>query len=275
MAVSISKAWDETSAILRADGKLVASVVAALIMLPVALDTLISPPAAEMAGEAPAIGGPIGFVVLMIGLVGQVALTAIGLNRGATVGEAIRIGASRFLRVLGAGLLFFVPLVILLSALLVGSSGVEGVSTLPARIATGDITGQESLAVLVWLIVLIVLGVRFSLSTSVAVAEGGGPVALLRRSWALTKGHFWRILGFVLLLGLGLLVVSTAATALIGFLVTATLGAAEPMSVAALLLGLAGGIFQGLFVAIYMLMLARIYVQAASVDASVPTVERA
>jgi hypothetical protein len=49
------------------------------------------------------------------------------------------------------------------------------------------------LPVLVWLMV------RWAVAVPAALAEGIGPVRALGRSWALTRGHWWRLFGILLI----------------------------------------------------------------------------
>ncbi len=43
---------------------------------------------------------------------------------------------------------------------------------------------------------MIMLAVRFSVSTAAIVVDGCGPIAAIGRSWNLTRGNYWRVLGF-------------------------------------------------------------------------------
>jgi uncharacterized membrane protein len=56
------------------------------------------------------------------------------------------------------------------------------------------------------LILLIIPGifwaVRFSFSPIVVIDTKLGPVASMKESWAITKGQFWKILGFWVVIGL-------------------------------------------------------------------------
>jgi hypothetical protein len=269
MALSISKAWDETRAILGKDGKLVVVVVAALVMLPVALNTMIDPAPAMPATSAEArTGNPLGLLVLFITLIGQVAVTAIGLKAGTSVGEAIGIGARKFLPVLGAAFLLFLPMVILLMIILAAAFGSDEMLAMQQRLAAGQMDGSLVLVVLVWAALFLLVAVRLCLTVPIAIAETSNPVSMLQRSWAITKGHFWKIFGFVALLAIATLVVMLAASSVFGIIVELTAGTPEPMSLAGLLLGLMAGAVQAAFVAIYMLMLARIYAQLAPATAT-------
>jgi hypothetical protein len=77
----------------------------------------------------------------------------------------------------------------------------------------------------------------------------------------MTRGSFWKLLGFVLLLAIAFAVAGLAISAVVGTLVTLAFGRPEPWSVSLLLIALVGGLIQAAFVTIYSAMLARIAVQ--------------
>lgn len=54
------------------------------------------------------------------------------------------------------------------------------------------------LLILLYVVVLVVVVVRLIFATQAVVLENHGPVAALRRSWELSRGSFWRILGSLL-----------------------------------------------------------------------------
>jgi hypothetical protein len=70
-----------------------------------------------------------------------------------------------------------------------------------------------TLAIVGGLILLVIPGlifvIRFSVSPSAAVVEGVRGSDALRRSWELTKGHFWRIVGITVVAGVLAAVVSS------------------------------------------------------------------
>ncbi|KEY99875.1 membrane protein, partial [Sphingomonas sp. BHC-A] len=100
--------------------------------------------------------------------------------------------------------------------------------------------------------------VRLLLLNPVVIDGTEGVMASLRHGWALTRGHFWRLFGFILALTLLSAIVGGAAQAVFGL-------------VGALIGGQAGGRLIGgvaaaavsTVVQVYMLvMLARLYRQA-------------
>jgi uncharacterized membrane protein YjgN (DUF898 family) len=108
---------------------------------------------------------------------------------------------------------------------------------------------------------MIFLAIRMLMTSAVASAEGLGPVAILRRSWELTAGNWWRLFGFFLLFVIAALVVVVAVSSALALIIKMTFGSLEPLTVGALVLALVGQIIAATISVLLMVMLARIYVQ--------------
>jgi hypothetical protein len=130
------------------------------------------------------------------------------------------------------------------------------------------------LPMLLLFVALLVVTIRLLPLVALVACEKVSPFAALKRTWALTQGHFWRLLGFLLMLAVAFLIVALTVGAVIGTLVTFTLGQPEPWSISLVLIALAGGLVQAGFVMVYIAMLARIYAQLGAGQATVPEVKR-
>ena len=257
--LSISKAWDETRAILGRDGRHIATVAAALVLLPTALATTIAPTNPEVTGEPKAM--LFGLIANLLSLVGTLSITAIALKPGVTVGESIAVGARRLPVVLGAMLMFFLPMAVLLAIIIAPNASGD---TPQAMIESLSNAGAAvNLIVLLWAIALLYLFIRFMFVSPVAIADNAGPVALLKRSWALSRGNVLRLLGFLVMLIILLLVLSAVAGVMGGIVAALVAGPPEPMSVSALVVGLMAGLATMVVVILSALMAARLYVQGA------------
>ena len=147
------------------------------------------------AGETPWWIDLIAVLASLVALGGQLALIRLALGPSITVGGAIAHGMRRlpiyFLAVLMLVIALFVaaiPLALLLSAL--------GVPINQRPVPMSPALALVSIAVL---IVVLIIGVRLIMSSSVASAEDVGPIQILKRSWRLTSGNFLPLLGFVLI----------------------------------------------------------------------------
>jgi hypothetical protein len=267
-ALSISQAWEETKARIASDGRLMMVVAAALILLPQTMVTLIAPPEMLSGIRPPNSFLWLAFVAALIGMVGQLAIIRLALGPATSVGEAMVLGAKRFLPAMVA-LLFLTLLLFAIAIpavlLLAGTGGFDAA-------ATGQGTGGLGIAILVILIAAILIGARFVMVLPVAAAEAGGPISILKRSWALARGHYLRLVAFIGLLIVVLLFV-TLAVQIVAGLILNLLFEFEPFSVGALFYGLIAGAAQAALTVVFSVMLARIYLQLAgrgSLDVTVP-----
>lgn len=257
--VSISRAWTETREIMAREGKLLITVAAALFLLPQVLVTLIS---GESAQASPAEVGPamiLTLIAAIIGLVGQLAVARLAAGPAASVRDAIGHALKRTLPLLGALILLIVALaiIVIVAAMILAALGaieLEGGRPQGGNLVT---------LLLVMLIPMFYLAVRLLPMTPVAALERSGPIAILRRSWDLTRGHWLRLAGFVLLFVIAALILMAFVALIAGLITTALFGKAEPMTVGALIVALLTGIAQALVTLVYVVMLSRIYVQLA------------
>ena len=72
------------------------------------------------------------------------------------------------------------------------------------------------------------LSVKFAFISLAVILEGLGPVDALKRSWNLSKGSFWRVLGRLIIIGLVVGVIGMVLGAIIG----AILGVGASLSTA-------------------------------------------
>ena len=252
MALSISKAWDETKAILVRDGRLIGAVALALFVLPGLILDLSYPDTPPATFPKPGLWVAVALAVMVVSLSGQLAMIRLAMGPQLTVAEAIRHGVSRFLSYLGAVLIWLLPLATIGYAL---SNQVLANPDNPQPAA--------ALGLLVLTAVFAYFSVRFSLNAAVASAESASPLVILRRSWALTAGHWWRLFGFVFLFGVAVLALLIAVEAIIGIFAKLALGGMEQGTVGGLLVALVSQLVSAVAYSTFFVMLARIYVQLA------------
>jgi hypothetical protein len=259
-SLSITAAWNESADYLKEHFGPLYTLAVALITLPnVALQAF--GPGVIVPGEALEPGPWLLLVpvVLVLGITGSLAVSSLALGRAATIGEAISHGFRRFAPMLGATLILIVALCIVIVPLVL-ATGLKPTDLLAPSPATA---GKVVLAMLVVALLALFFGVRLLLMTPVAAAERAGPLAIIARSWALTSGHFWKLLGFILLLGVAAMVVIAVATMVLGLLVTAIAGPPAPGTTGGLVMLLVGGLINAVFLVVMTTMVARIYLQLA------------
>lgn len=251
--VSISQAWDETRAILARDGKLISSVALALLVLPAVVLNVLLPNGVTAGTAEQGIWVVVGVIVLLLTFTGQLSVLRLAMEPHISVGEAIRHGAVRVLPFFGAFFLWVLPCLVL------GSIPYGVIRSHPTQPSTA--AALELLAVMA---VAIFLAIRLLLIGPIASAEEGGPLRIIRRSWDLTKGNWWRLFGFVLVFAIGAMILILAVSNGLGLLVRLTTGPVTKLSVGGLLLLLVGQVLTAAIYVVLFVMQARIYFQLAA-----------
>lgn len=255
--LSITDAWNETASFMGREGRLALPVGFMLIALPGAIVQAATP--AAQPNQLPEPGPWLALVpfALVVTLIGNLAISVLALRPGISVGEALQQGARRFLPVLGAALLVglgsmaaLLPVVLLAAGFAV-ALGIPALAALPALLVIP---------------LLIFLWTRLLLANPIGAVETGGPVTILKRSWSLTAGHFWQLLGFLILLLIVAVVASGAVAAVGGTVIALAFGPPQPDSLSFYLLLILSTLIQAGLATVFGVMVARIYAQLAPPD---------
>ncbi|HEX7741371.1 MAG TPA: hypothetical protein VF442_02865 [Sphingobium sp.] len=256
--MSIGKAWEETVAFVTRERSLLFPVALLFVALPGLVVQEMTPP--ELASWTMAKSTlptvPTSFwVAMLLGVVmiwfGSLALFALALRPGISVKEALRLSLERLPVRMGTAL---VVLGALLAAVVVATIVVVALTLVakPAGAALAMLLGIGVGALAIF------ASVRLLLLNPVVIDGSKGVMDSLRHGWTLTRGHFWRLLGFILILTLLSGIVGGAAQAVFG-VIGGLIGGPDG---ARLTGGIAAAIVSTV-VQVYMLvMLARLYRQA-------------
>jgi Membrane domain of glycerophosphoryl diester phosphodiesterase len=267
-ALSISSAWEDTKALLARDGRLFASVALALIVLPAAVMGVVDPRVSQ-SDAAPGWFNLLIFVVSLISLAGQLALIRLALGPSITVGGAIGHGFRRlptyFLALVLLTLAIIVILLPFVFAAVALGMNIEGGAEAAA------ITGPVVFLVIVIAIAILLLMTRFMVAMPVASNERAGALTILKRSWELTRGHWGKLFGFLIVFSLAAVITLAAIGVVLGSLTALLFDARGPLTFGALVEALLSAIVTGALSVVFTLMLARVYVQLSGRD----TVEKA
>lgn len=257
--LSISEAWEETRVLLKRDGRLLSIVALALIAVPTAIMGAVSP--RGLAEGSHSIGGDlVALIGSLLAVAGQLALIRLALTPGQTVGSAIVHGIRRT----PVFLLALILVVIGLFIAAVPFGAILAVAGVPlSKTAEASYNPLTLVAVLLYIALIIFIGVRLIMAAPVASAEPVGIIGVLRRTWQLTSGHWWRLLGFLIMFFFGMLIVLLAVTALTGVVAEMAFGTPDPLSASALVIALVQGVLNAVVTLVFVLMSARLYAQLA------------
>lgn len=255
--MSIGKAWEEASAFVRRERALLLPVAALFVALPAVILQEMTPPeltqwsmAPNRATLPPVPGSYWAAMILTFLLIwfGSLALFALALRPGISVGEALRLSLSRLPVLIGTAALGFAALM-LITVVATLLAGILSIAARPAAILVLVGVGGA----------MLYASIRLMLLHPVVIDGKAGVVASIRQAWALTKGHFWRLLAFIVVIMMLSLIVGGAAQTVLGAL-AGLVGGAE----AARIVGGIAGAAVSTVVQVYLLvMLARLYRQAA------------
>lgn len=263
--LSITTAWNESADFLKRHFGALFTIAVALITLPnVATQWLAPVPTGPGMTVQAGLWLALIPLVLLLNMVGSLAISSLAMGRENVVGEALRHGLRRVLPMAGAAAILIVAAVVLFLPLLLATGIRPEQLTAPSPAAAGKL----GLAVLVFLLVALFFAVRLLLLTPVAAAEPVGPLGIIMRSWALTRGHFWKLLGFVLLITAAAMVVMAVAAMLFGLVISLVAGPPREGGLGQLVLLLVTSLLNAAFVVVMTTMVARIYLQLAGPPAS-------
>ncbi|MPT49306.1 MAG: hypothetical protein E2598_12965 [Sphingobium sp.] len=202
-SLSISAAWQESSLFLRREISLLLPVALLFIGVPMAALFQAIPPSLRQI--TPGQGVPevdMSFAAILVLFLaplamigGMLTLYALALKPGVSVQEAMRHAVRRVPVALGATLL--------LGAVLMA----------PMAFAMAGPAGS-----LVFLVAVILLSARLMALNAVVTDQPVGPIAALRESWLLARGHTLRLVAFMLLLSVPVMVAQIVAQALMGLI---------------------------------------------------------
>jgi hypothetical protein len=165
---------------------------------------------------------PLSVVLFLSGMLGGLAITALALIPNLSVREAITLGIRR--------LPVLVGVLALLAVAVTGAAFLITFLLIMARLA---IPAVQSLLLGIMVGFIVVAAVRLSVLNPLIVTRRLSPVGVLRESWSLTRGLFWRLFATLAIYVLGSLVVMIALGSAVGtvlILIGTATGAVELMT---------------------------------------------
>ena len=267
--LSISKAWTETGAFLARESRLVLPIALLLVAIPPAASGLFgSPPGVQPTLAQATIDLLLAIVTVVASLIAGVAISHLALRSGASVGEALQRGSKRFLSLLGVALLITIPL-LLIAFLLIAAIGPSS-AVMQQPIDPYNLPPELASVLIILAIIVLAFWVKISMTTPIAAAERGGPITILRRSWRLTSGHYWKLLGTFLLLMIVASLVIMGISLGIGLIVLLVSGPPLPGGASFTIMVLIDALLQAIVATVLVVLIARIYAQLAGEDTAAP-----
>ena len=237
-AVKMSAVWDRAVEVMSGRTTMLVSIAALTLWLPTVVRTAM---ALSVGGPATAGGVPtpgtagllflVAVVVAVVTIAGQLALIAAASDPATTRNEAFAIGFRRLPLTLGLALLFglaifvlLIPMVVPIAAAVANPAALtsDGMRTAMAGISAGT-RGFLGIYFLVLVAIMLWLTARLALLNPVIVNERQG-VRSFARSFALTRGLTWKIIGLAILFGVVSGVVILATQSVVGIVFRLLLG---------------------------------------------------
>lgn len=250
MRFDSNQAWKDAVQAVAANRDPLLALAGVFFMLPQLLFSLFFPQPEPLPGATPdqitaqlsdyfSGAAPAMVVMAVVQMLGTLTVLTLFTDKARpTVGDAIRQGASSIIPAFLAQLLFGFALALAV-IVLVGIAVASGVTAIAA------------LAVMFGLVLFVYVSIRLGLIAPVVVVEQlRNPVAILRRSWDLTRGNVGRLLLFFILLTLVFVVVTVVVMGLIGVVLALLLGGESARFVAALVSSAMVGVATLYFIAI-------------------------
>jgi len=238
--VKMGTVWDRAVEVINGRTGMLASIAALTLWLPTVVRQAIG--VAVVGGNGTAATPPtsgtllllflLSLVTAALAILGQLALIAVASDPATTRAEAFRVAATRLPLAIGLSLLLalvvfalLVPGLVPVVAVLAhpGAMSQQAMATAMAGISPGS-RAFMGLYILLLVAVMIWLTARLVLLNPVIVNEREG-VASFARSFALTRGLTWKIIGLAILLLIVAAVVVLAVQSVTGILFRLLLGA--------------------------------------------------
>jgi hypothetical protein len=209
-------------------------------------------------------------IALVIATWGQLAIAAVAIDPANNQADAGRIATRRFGPALGIYAMAALALVLLAVpvAIALAGSNIDWAAVSrgdPPQIGMG-VASFVLLYGIVFTLVLVFVGARLFLLNPVILTERRG-LGAFARSWSLTKGLTWRIVGVMLLFLIVWLVAGGAAQLVIGIVLRLVLGA-DALGTVQFVTALVSSVLATIYMVVVGVFAARLYVNISERRAS-------
>ena len=269
--VRVNDVWDRTTEVLSGRGRTLAAIAALAIFLPSVIRTADLLYVGNATPAMSILGAIVAIVASIVAIWAQLSLIALSSDPATTPAQAYATGRSRLLPAIGIGILiglvaglFVLPLIV----------GLIGAGWTPAMMRTGQmpvLAGGPAAFVgfygIAFVVLFLFLAARLMLWTAVVANERLG-IGTIRRSFALTRGMTWKLVGVVLLYVIVLAIAFKAAQSVTGVVFGLILGT-DAATTTAFLAAIVGAVVSTAFSTLAAVFAAQLYVATrASSEAS-------
>lgn len=259
--VTMSNVWDRATEVVRGRAGQLASIAALTLFLPAVVRDAVPLVATPGSTGFAIVGGLLAVAVLLVAIWGQLALLATATDPQTTRADAYAQASARFPASLGVTVVailvavaLFIPIGVAIGLSGADFSGVSTTGRMP------DLGGGTVAFVALYTLALLVVGIwiaaRLTLTNAVVLNERLG-LGAFARSWQLTRGLTWRIVGVFLLYIVVLLIAASAAQFITGAVFGLILGR-TPLVV--FLTAVVGGAVTTVFSVLASAFIAQLYV---------------
>jgi hypothetical protein len=210
--ISMNVVWEDTVAFLRREAGLVIPLALATLLVGDVVNSLVNP--AVLGAPPNALFSLLTFVALLWTVIGQLAVIALVLRPGSSVGEALSLAVRRLPTLLGAAFLIGTAATLLALPALIGffQSGVN--PNVPATYT--KLPGWVSFYFLVFACVGIWISLRLSTLYSLIVDKQPGVIASLKTAFAMTRGVIARLILAAMVYFITMIVLTTVVRFVLG-----------------------------------------------------------
>jgi hypothetical protein len=270
--VTMGNVWDRTTAFLSEHLSAILPVALLAILLPSAVQSIIAPLATQSEIARLTVNGA-SLLLSILSLWGQLAIVAWALypagGRGAT-----RVASRRLLPMIGVALLLLFGVLLLIAPIpvVLGLSGYDLQAAMNGQ--QGEVppnaAGFVVLYTLALLPIFLFLGSRLALVTPLVVAERRG-AGVIARSFALTRGIAWKIIGVLVLLLIVAMVSMLAARTVFGSILQLIAGGEGDITIATVLTAMIVSLVGTVFTVLADAFTAKLYLAARAARGPIAT----
>lgn len=259
--VTMSSVWDRTTDVLSGRAGMLTRIALVALFLPAVVRDGWAAYAGATSTATTLIGGILALLVLLATIWGQLAITAVASDPATTQGDATRQATRRFgpaLAIYAAAVLvaalLFAPMIVALAG-----SNIDwtAMSRGQAPQISAGVVGFVGIYAIILFIAFVVLTARLFLLNPVILNERAG-LHSYARSWSLTRGLAWRIIGVVLLFAIVLGIASSAVALVAGIVLRLLLGA-EALATVQFLTALVSAAVTTVYVVVVAVFAAQLY----------------